>query len=79
MATDKEIFEQGQKDRFQENPYLSTSHNFETWEFGKQLPDKGFKSRKGSTITTDDNRTYRITYGKKGMVLMNEVRQTKWT
>lgn len=72
--TDKEIFEQGQKERFEKNPYLWSSHNFETWEFGKSLPDKAFSKRKGSTFTDDTGRSWRITYGKKGTVLVNEIR-----
>ncbi len=74
MKSDKEIFEMGQKDRFGNNPYLWSSSHWETWEFGRRLPDKEFKRRAGSKIYLKDGRAYKFTYTKKGNVLMDEIR-----
>jgi hypothetical protein len=73
QANDKDIFEAGQAGRFGPNPYLQSSHDWETFEFGKRLPGQEFGSRKGSTITLGTGRRYRFTYSK-GVAMMNEIR-----
>lgn len=70
---DAAIFLAGQKGRFEKNPYLQSSHHWETFEFGKRLPDKEFESRKGSTILLATGERYKLTYYAKGVVAMDKI------